>query len=108
MDGKRLKRVAPDFIGSITVEGRRSQPWFFVDLVGFTNPGVVARYDFTELDEAKQWSYHRTTILKSLKMEEFHAEQVWYASKDGTKVPMFIVRHKDTPSDGSALAIQFG
>ena len=34
--------------------------------------------------------------------------QEWYESKDGTRVPMFIVRHKDTPFDGTAAAIQYG
>lgn len=34
--------------------------------------------------------------------------QVWYESKDGTKVPMFIVRHKTTNFDGTAPAIQYG
>ena len=35
-------------------------------------------------------------------------KQVWYPSKDGTKVPMFIVRHKDTPFDGTAPVYQYG
>ena len=34
--------------------------------------------------------------------------QVWYSSKDGTRVPMFIVRHKDTQFDGTAPALQYG
>ena len=34
--------------------------------------------------------------------------QVWYDSKDGTKVPMFIVRHRSTVFDGTAPAIQYG
>jgi prolyl oligopeptidase PreP (S9A serine peptidase family) len=34
--------------------------------------------------------------------------QVWYEGKDGTKVPMFIVRHKSTEFDGTAPAIQYG
>lgn len=35
-------------------------------------------------------------------------DKVWYSSKDGTQVPMFIVRHKSTPFDGTAPAIQYG
>jgi prolyl oligopeptidase len=33
---------------------------------------------------------------------------VWFNSKDGTKVPMFVVKHKDTKFDGTAPAIQYG
>ncbi|KAI0699823.1 prolyl oligopeptidase [Cytidiella melzeri] len=108
LDGQRFKRVAPDFVGAVSVGGRRTQPWFFATLTGFTNPGIVAKYDFTVDDEEKRWSTYRTTFLKGLKADEFEANQVWYESKDGTKVPMFIVRHKSTPLDGTAPAIQYG
>lgn len=100
--------MAPDFVGAAQVGGRRKQPWFFATLTGFTNPGIVAKYDFTVSDESKRWSTYRTTFLKGLKAEDFEAQQVWYESKDGTKVPMFIVRHKDTAFDGTAPAIQYG
>ena len=33
---------------------------------------------------------------------------MWYNSKDGTRVPMFIVKHKDTKFDGTAPALQYG
>jgi len=34
--------------------------------------------------------------------------QDWYESKDGTRIPMFIVRHKCTKFDGTAPVIQYG
>lgn len=46
--------------------------------------------------------------MKGLVPDEFSAEQVWYESKDGTKVPMFVVKHKSTKLDGTAPAIQYG
>jgi len=108
MSGKRLSRVASDFVGSAYVSGRRHQSWFFASLIGFTNPGIVARYDFSVKDEEKRWSIYRKTLVTGLNSEDFIAEQVWYESKDGTKVPMFIVRHKDTKFDGTAPALQYG
>ncbi|KZP21737.1 hypothetical protein FIBSPDRAFT_740187 [Athelia psychrophila] len=106
--GERLTRLAEDFVGAAYISGRRSRPDFFITLTGFTTPGVVARYDFSERDEKKRWSVHQTTKVNGLDPEDFLAEQVWYASKDGTKVPMFIVRHKSTKFDGTAPAIQYG
>ncbi|KAI0758635.1 prolyl oligopeptidase family-domain-containing protein [Trametes elegans] len=100
--GKRLTRLAPDFVGAASVNGRRKQPFFFSTLTGFTNPGIVARYNFEEKDEDKRWSIYRTTLVSGLDPKDFSAEQVWYTSKDGTRVPMFIVRHKDTKFDGTA------
>lgn len=46
--------------------------------------------------------------MKGLNPDDFESEQVWYDSPDGTKIPMFIVRHKSTPLDGTAPAIQYG
>lgn len=108
LNGKKLQRLAPDFVGKIEVSARRDQSWFFVTLSGFTTPCTVARYDFTEKNESNRWSIYRTTKLQGLNPDDFTAEQVWYNSHDGTRVPMFVVRHKSTPTDGSAPAIQYG
>jgi prolyl oligopeptidase len=40
--------------------------------------------------------------------EPFVVEQVWYPSKDGTKVSMFIVRSKDAPLDGTTPLLLYG
>ncbi|KAI0722036.1 prolyl oligopeptidase [Cerioporus squamosus] len=106
--GKQLQRLAGDFVGAASANGRRTQAWFFSTLTGFTNPGIVARYDFNVEDQDKRWSIYRTTFVSGLNPSDFSAEQVWYTSKDGTRVPMFIVRHKDTQFDGTAPALQYG
>ncbi|KAG6856360.1 hypothetical protein H0H87_005269 [Tephrocybe sp. NHM501043] len=105
--GKQLTRLASDFVGAASLASRQNQPHFFVSLTGFNTPGTVARYDFTA-PEGQRWSIYRTTDIKGLNPDDFEAKQVWYESKDGTKVPMFIVRHKSTPFDGTAPALQYG
>ena len=78
-------------------------------LTSFTNPSLLYQYRFDDaLKEAEKWRLTRTTEVKGLSPDDFISEQVWYKSKDGTKVPMFIVRHKDTPLDGTAPALQYG
>ncbi|KAG1786339.1 uncharacterized protein HD556DRAFT_1485636 [Suillus plorans] len=77
MEGKQL---APDFVGATEVNGRRAQSHFVVFLTGFTNPGIVARYDFDEPGEDKCWSIYRSTIMERLVPDEFSAEQVWQLS----------------------------
>ncbi|EJD00885.1 prolyl oligopeptidase [Fomitiporia mediterranea MF3/22] len=108
LSGKRLKRLAADFVGKIEISSRRDQSWFFATLSGFTTPCTLARYDFKEPKEEVRWSVYRTTKLEGLNPDDFSAEQVWYNSTDGTRIPMFIVRHKSTPKDGTAPAIQYG
>jgi prolyl oligopeptidase len=112
LSGRQLRRLAPDHVGTFTAYGRRKQPFFFVSLTGFDTPGDVARFDFSEPSGGKAdgtWKVWRETKVAGLAGGGgFLADQVWYQSKDGTKIPMFVVRHKDTPLDGTAPAIQYG
>ncbi|EMD31833.1 hypothetical protein CERSUDRAFT_88707 [Gelatoporia subvermispora B] len=107
MTGKEITRIAPEFVGSISVGGRRDHSRFFAQLTDFTTPGSIALYDFAK-PENDRWTIYRETEVAGLKPADFVSEQVWYDSKDGTKVPMFIVRHKDTKFDGTAAAWQYG
>ncbi|KAF8169488.1 prolyl oligopeptidase [Pholiota molesta] len=106
-EGKEHSRLAEDFVGAASVTGREKQSFFFVSLTGFTSPGTLARYDFNAPKD-KRWSIYRHTKLNGLNTEDFEASQVWYKSKDGTRIPMFIVRHKSTKLDGTAPALQYG
>ena len=110
--GRKLKRLAPDHVGTLDVYGRRTQQFFFVSLTGFDTPGIVARYDFSESSGGNAdglWKVWRETNVEGLAGRGgILVEQVWYQSKDGTKIPMFVVRHKDTSLDGRAPAIQYG
>ncbi len=81
---------------------RRDQETFF-SFTSFTVPSSVYRYDFTS---GKAELYHRPKLLFDPNV--FTTEQVFISSKDGTKVPLFIVSKKDTPRDGSAPAYLYG
>jgi prolyl oligopeptidase len=105
--GIQLARLAPDFVGVASVANREKQPHFFLVLSGFNTPGTIAFYDFGAQD-AQRYSIFRTTTVDGLDPDDFETTQVWYESKDGTKIPMFVVRHKSTKFDGTAGAIQFG
>lgn len=78
--GARLTRVAADHVGALNISGRRDQPWFFVSLTGFTNPGVVARYTFhsqASTDANGRYVIWRETEVQGLAGSRgFIAEQV--------------------------------
>jgi prolyl oligopeptidase len=62
----------------------------------FTNPGVIYRTSI-KTGESKVWYAFKTPV----DLAPFEVEQVFYPSKDGTQVSMFVVRRKGAPRDGS-------
>ncbi|KAG8756824.1 hypothetical protein FRC14_002627 [Serendipita sp. 396] len=55
-----------------------------------------------------RWTTHREVKIKGIKADDFLVHQEWYTGKDGTRIPMFIVRPKDIKKDGTASALQYG
>ncbi|KAK4703563.1 prolyl oligopeptidase, partial [Phenoliferia sp. Uapishka_3] len=106
--GKRISRVAENLIGSIdSMSGRREDKDMWFSMTSFTSPGTVYRYNFEEA-EGRELSTYREAAVKGIVPEDFVSEQVFYESKDGTKVPMFITRPAGLKNDGSAPAILYG
>lgn len=58
--------------------------------------------------KGKKLKVFRKIHIKSLNPDDFITKQVFYHSKDGTRVPMFITHHKNFKQDGTAPAIQSG
>lgn len=123
---KEIDQIAPDFVGDLSFSGRRDQQWSFGSLTGFTTPGIVGRYIFGDdfvvpngntnghakpqwwTGQERGWKVWRTTKVSGIVPDDFIVNQEWYESKDGTKVPMFIVRHRSVKQNGTAAAIQYG
>jgi hypothetical protein len=68
---------------------------------------IRSSYRFDRQEEQALTEF-RKTLLGGLNSNDFVSKQVFYESKDGTKVPMFIVHMKDFKQDGTAPAIQYG
>lgn len=63
---------------------------------GFVSPGTVYRYDFEEGQGrvVGNENVYREARVEGIKPDEFESSQVFFESKDGTKVPMFITKPK--------------
>lgn len=74
-----------------------------MELVGFKQRGDVYDWDFekNELKEVKK-------SLSKFKMDDFVIERLHATSKDGTQVPMTVVRRKDVKLDGTAALKLYG
>jgi prolyl oligopeptidase len=92
--------------GDGTVIGFPDQPKeseTFFAYTDFLTPLALYRYDVAR-DEVTL--YRKPTV--SFDASPFVTEQVFYASKDGTRVPMFITRRKDAKRDGSNPTLLYG
>ncbi|HEX8077070.1 MAG TPA: prolyl oligopeptidase family serine peptidase, partial [Chthoniobacterales bacterium] len=76
--------------------GRRNDKETFYSYVSYTEPPTIFRYDLTS---GKSEVLFRPKI--DFKSDNFVTEQVFYKSKDGTRIPMFLTYKKGTQKNGS-------
>ncbi|GJT36036.1 prolyl endopeptidase-like protein isoform X2, partial [Tanacetum coccineum] len=102
-----LLHKLPIDLGSIDyVSARRQDSVFFVKLSSFISPGVVYQYDLnTRVPNRKVL---REIVVPGFNQAEYHTNQVFVHSKDGTRVPVFIVAKKDLILDGSHPCLLYG
>jgi len=103
-DGTRVGEISFPTIGAV---GGPSGNWdsnevFFV-FTSYHVPTIIYRYDVSS-GEKEVWA----KIEVPVDTEQYDIKQVWYESKDGTKVPMFIVHKKGIKLDGSNPAFLTG
>ncbi|MFM7149002.1 MAG: prolyl oligopeptidase family serine peptidase, partial [Gemmataceae bacterium] len=104
MDGTFVREVELPGIGSATgFGGRRGDTETFYTFQSFATPPSIYRYN---LATGKSQLF-RTSNVK-FNPDDFVVEQVFFTSKDGTRVPMFITRRKDVPLDGNNPTILYG
>ncbi|KAM3369298.1 hypothetical protein ACQJBY_017286 [Aegilops geniculata] len=104
--GELLHGIPID-IGSVNgITGRRADSEVFVEFSSFLTPGIVYRCDLSS--GAPEMSIYREITVPGFDRSDFEAKQVFYPSKDGTKIPMFVVSRKKIDLDGSHPALLFG
>ena len=104
MDGEFVRAVDFGMIASADgFTGRRGDTETFYLLSSFTLPPSIYRYD---LITGKSTLMRRTTV--DFDPDEYEVKQVFYKSKDGTRVPMFLSHKKGVKLDGSNSTLLYG
>jgi prolyl oligopeptidase len=104
LDGKELRKVELPGIGaSYGMTGNPGEDTAYYAFASFTQPMQVWRTSVKK-GGAEVWAEVKLPIDPS----PYQVEQVWYPSKDGTKVSMFIVRRKDLVKNGSTPFLLYG
>jgi prolyl oligopeptidase len=85
------------------LSSRLGDPEIFFGFSSYTSPPAVYRFDMTN---------RQTTLVKAASTvfdrEQYVTEQVFYESKDGTKIPMFVTHRKDLPKNGQQPTLLYG
>ena len=97
LDGKKLSDIALPAIGSVFgASGRYDRDEIFFGFQSFTVPPSIYRIDLNHV-ESSLWA---KVDAPSIDPAAYDVQQVWYKSKDGTEVPMFVVSKKGIVKDG--------
>ena len=96
LDGSLIREIELPALGSAGgFGGKRDEKTLFYTFTSFTYPPTIYKFDpATGASEV-----FRTSEVK-FNPADYETKQVFYASKDGTKVPMFIVHKKGLALDG--------
>ncbi|KAG0056592.1 hypothetical protein BGZ83_004374 [Gryganskiella cystojenkinii] len=89
-------------VGTVAnIIGNRESKEFFIFFTSFLTPGTIYRYDFSVEDQEQRLSIFREVKVKDFDNTLFETKQIFYESKDGTKIPMFVTHRKDLVFDGN-------
>ncbi|MCX5800138.1 MAG: prolyl oligopeptidase family serine peptidase [Candidatus Eisenbacteria bacterium] len=95
-DGKFLREISLPALGSVSgVAGWWESNEAFFSFTSFHVPPTIYRYDVGKGTQTV-WAQLKVPV----KTDMFEVKQVWYASKDSTKIPMFLVYKKGMRLDG--------
>lgn len=103
-NGKYLQDLKLPGIGTVGgFRGKKKDSQGYFSFTSFTQPNTIYSLDAEKLAT----SIHKAPETP-FRSEDYVTEQVWYTSKDGTKVPMFITHKKGLKKDGTNTTLLYG
>ncbi|MGP4806348.1 prolyl oligopeptidase family serine peptidase [Agrobacterium cavarae] len=104
MQGKLEGQVSQPGIGSARFSpGSGDEHDAFFVFTSYNVPVTIYRYD-TEAKTVSPWAVPETPIVR----DEISVEQHFYSSRDGTQVPLYVVRRKDVKKPAPTLLHGYG
>jgi prolyl oligopeptidase len=84
--------------------GRNDDKFVFYSYTSFNQPPTIYKYDIA----TKKSSVFRTVDIPGFKANDYEVKEVFYHSKDGTRVPMFLTYKKGIKLDGNNPTLLYG
>ena len=101
--GRFVREVALPGIGTASgFEGQREDGAVYYTFSSYTSPPVTYRYD---LATGKSTVYRKTHV--AFNDAQYQTDEVFYRSKDGTRIPMMIAHRRGLKLDGSHPTILY-
>ena len=103
-DGVHVRDIDLPMIGTVNeISGRWTSKEAFYEFTSYPIPRRIYRYD---IDTGNESVWAETHV--PIRGENFEVKQVWYTSKDKTRVPMFLMYRKGIKLDGNHPTILTG
>jgi prolyl oligopeptidase len=104
VDGKSVRDVELPGIGTAAgFAGKRTDTETFFSFSSFATPPTIYRLDLIT---------GKSTVLRQAKVkfdpDRYEVTQVFYPSKDGTKIPLFLTHKKGLKKDGTNPVLLYG
>jgi len=104
MDGSLVREIELPALGTASgFGGRKEHKSLFYVFTSFTYPPTIFKY---QVDDGTSEVFRKTEI--SFNPEDYETRQVFYTSKDGTQIPLFIVHKKGIKLNGKNPALLYG
>ncbi len=102
-NGRQLHEIALPTLGSVGFSSKKKSQQVFYTFTSYTFPSTIYRYD---INTNKSVPFFQPKI--ALNPSDYVTEQVFYPSKDGTKIPMFLIYKKGLKRDGNRPVFLYG
>jgi prolyl oligopeptidase len=103
-NGKFLRELElPEYVNVSTLNGENGDPELFYSLTSYTIPATVYRYD---IDNNTSEVLFKPAV--DFKPEDYITRLEFCTSKDGTRIPLFIVYRKDLKMKGKNPTLLYG
>ncbi len=103
-EGALVRALELPGIGSVSgFGGNQDDSETFYSFSGFTAPGIIYRYD---LATGEQSIFRQPTL--QFDPDLYETQQIFYPSKDGTQVPMFLCHKKGLPLNADTPTYLYG
>ena len=103
MQGQLRHEVKLPSVGSVGFSGEKKEKECFYTFTSFTQPGTIYQYD---MDAGQSTLYNAPKV--AFRMNDYTTEQVFFQSKDGTRIPMFLTYRKGLKRNGKNPVYLYG